>query len=213
MIVGGHPVIRGIVRLACDPQPDLQVIGEAGSIREVVEQMRELEPDVLVLDLDLPDGDGLEALRQLRDGGFEGPVLALTDRVDGAHVLRALRMDVFGYLSKSEGMRRMGESIVRVARRERVIDPELERAAVLELGRFARRAREGSQVGGTLTPREREILDLLAQGLTVRQISRRLQISPRTVETHVAKLYRKLDVRSRVQAVARAASIGLVELR
>jgi RNA polymerase sigma factor (sigma-70 family) len=93
-----------------------------------------------------------------------------------------------------------------------VVDPALEQAAVLELGRFARQARESSAVVATLTPREREVLELLAEGLTMQQIGRRLTISPRTVETHVAKLYRKLEVRSRVQAIAKAASLGLLEI-
>jgi DNA-binding CsgD family transcriptional regulator len=93
------------------------------------------------------------------------------------------------------------------------VDPSLEQVAVLELGRFARQAREGSAVRATLTPREQEILGLLADGMTMQQIGRRLGISPRTVETHVSKLYRKLAVRTRVQAVARAASLGLIDLR
>jgi DNA-binding CsgD family transcriptional regulator len=89
----------------------------------------------------------------------------------------------------------------------------VEKIAVTELGRFTRLAREGSEVRASLTPREHEILVLISHGLTMRQVATRLGISPRTVETHVAKVYRKLEVRSRVQAVSRAVSLGLVELR
>jgi DNA-binding CsgD family transcriptional regulator len=81
----------------------------------------------------------------------------------------------------------------------------------MALGQFARQAREGSEVQATLTPREHEILVLVSQGLTMQQAGRRLGISPRTVETHVAKLYRKLGVRTRVQAVGRAVQLGLIE--
>jgi DNA-binding NarL/FixJ family response regulator len=140
-------------------------------------------------------------------------VVAVSERTDGSTVLDAMRHGVDAYLVKPDGLRRIGDAIRRVLNGERVIDPALEQAAVLELGRFARQARESSEVVGSLTPREREILELLAEGLTMRQIGRRLSISPRTVETHVAKLYRKLAVRTRVQAIARAASLGLIELR
>jgi len=93
-----------------------------------------------------------------------------------------------------------------------VFTTEQERIAVEELGRLARQAREVSGVRATLTDREIEILELLALGFTVKQVATRLRLSPRTVETHVAKLYRKLGARNRVQAVSRAASLGLIEL-
>jgi len=102
--------------------------------------------------------------------------------------------------------------IRRVADGERVIAPELERAAVAALGSLARQAREGSEMRASLTPREHEILLMVSRGLTMQQAGSRLGISPRTVETHVAKLYRKLGVRTRVQAVARAAQLGLIDL-
>jgi len=206
-------VIRGVVRLACDAAPDLELAGEAELASTAVSAVLEASPDVTVLDIDLPDGDGLAVVRDLREAGYVGSILVLTDRHDGGSVLEAMRLGATGYLGKAEGLRRITPAIRRVAAGERVVDPRLEQAAVLELGRFASKAREGSEVRATLTTREQEILQLMAGGLTMQQIGRRLAISPRTVETHVAKLYRKLAVRTRVQAVARAASIGLIDLR
>jgi DNA-binding NarL/FixJ family response regulator len=139
-------------------------------------------------------------------------VLVLADRADGDLVLRALRLGARGYLTKAEGLRDLATTIRRVLSGERVMTPELERDAIGALGRMARRAREGADVEAGLTPRERQVLDLLSEGLTIRQIASRLRISPRTVETHVAKLYRKLGVRTRVQAISRAATLGLVDL-
>jgi DNA-binding NarL/FixJ family response regulator len=92
------------------------------------------------------------------------------------------------------------------------MNPALEKDAMGALGRLARRAREGADVEAGLTPRERQVLELLGVGLTIGQIASRLGISPRTIETHVAKLYRKLGVRTRVQAISRAATLGLVDL-
>lgn len=206
-------MIRGVVRLACDAAPDLELTGEAELASTALSAVFETSPDVTVLDIDLPDGDGLAVVRDLREAGYEGSILVLTDRHDGASVLEAMRLGATGYLGKAEGLRRITPAIRRVAAGERVVDARLEQAAVLELGKFANKAREGAEVRATLTTREQEILELMAGGLTMQQIGRRLAISPRTVETHVAKLYRKLAVRTRVQAVARAASLGLIDLR
>jgi DNA-binding NarL/FixJ family response regulator len=137
----------------------------------------------------------------------------LTDRTDGPAVIETLRLGVGGYLVKSSALPTVGRQIRRVLDGERVISPEVEQIAVSELGKFARMAREGSEVRASLTPREHEVLVMISSGLTMRQMASRLGISPRTVETHVAKLYRKLGVRTRVQAVSRAISLGLVELR
>jgi DNA-binding NarL/FixJ family response regulator len=213
IVVGGHPVILGVVRLACDALPDVEIVGEVDNAPDAVTAAASLSPALLIVDLDLPDVGGPSLLRALRASGFEGKIVAVAERSDGATVLEALRQDVDAYLVKPDGLRRIGDAIRRVRDGERVIEPALEQAAVLELGRFARQARESSEVVGSLTPREREILDLLAEGLTTGQVGRRLGISPRTVETHVAKLYRKLGVRTRVQAIAKAAGLGLIELR
>jgi DNA-binding NarL/FixJ family response regulator len=210
-IAGGHPVIRGVVRLACASVPGVQLVAEAATMAEV-RQVGRQSPDLLVLDLDLSDGDGLEALRSLREEGFRGAVLALTDRTDGGVVLDALKLGVLGYLNKTDDLRILDVAIRRIVAGERLIAPELQEAAVMALGRFAKRAREGSEMSAKLTPREREILEMVSDGLTMQQIGRRLSISPRTVETHVAKLYRKLGVRTRVQAVSRAASLGMIDL-
>lgn len=213
LVVGGHPVILGVVRLACDALPNVQIVAEAGDGPAAVDAATSLTPELAVIDLDLPGTDGVDVLRSLRDQGFRGLVVVVSERTDGATVLGAMRFGVDAYLIKPDGLRRIGDAIRRVLDGERVIDPALEQAAVLELGRFARQARESSEIDASLTSREREILELLAEGLTMQQIGRRLDISPRTVETHVANLYRKLAVRSRVQAVSRAASLGLIELR
>lgn len=213
VIVGGHPVILGVVRLACEGQEGLTVVAEAETAADAMRVAVPGAADVLVLDLELPDLDGIQVLRMLRDGGFAAPILVLSDRADGTTVLEAMRSGADGYLTKTDGLRRVGSAVRSIAAGDRVVDPALEQAAVHELGRFARQAREGAEVVGTLTPRERQILGLLSEGLTMQQMGRRLGISPRTVETHVSGIYRKLGVRTRVQAVARAASLGLIEFR
>jgi DNA-binding NarL/FixJ family response regulator len=213
LVVGGHPVILGVLRLACDALPDVEIVSEVANGPDAIRAASSMGPDIAVIDLDLADVEGADLLRSLRASGYSGHIVAVSERADGAAVLEAMRVGVDAYLVKPDGLRRIGDAIRRVREGERVIEPALEQAAVLELGRFARQARESSELVSLLTPREREILVLLAEGLTMRQIGRRLTISPRTVETHVAKLYRKLVVRTRVQAIAKAASLGLIELQ
>jgi DNA-binding NarL/FixJ family response regulator len=212
VVAADHQVIAGVLRLACEGIPEVRVVDEAVTVADVLDAVR-MNPRLLVMDLDRGDMDGLSLLVELRATGFSGWIVVLSDRTDGAVVLEAMRNGVSAYLAKPEGLRHVSDAIRRVIRGELVVDPALEQAAVLELGAFARKAREGSELSDALTQREREVLLLLADGLTMQQMGRRLGISPRTVETHVAKLYRKLEVRTRVQAVSRAASLGLVDLR
>jgi DNA-binding NarL/FixJ family response regulator len=145
--------------------------------------------------------------------GANARIIVLSDRIDGRQVLDAMRLGADAFLPNPDGLRNFDETLARVLSGERVFPPALEAEAVLQVGRLARQARDRSDVAPSITPRELEILTLLAEGLTTRQIARRLDISPRTVENHVAKLYRKLEVGSRLQAVARAATLGLIELR
>jgi DNA-binding NarL/FixJ family response regulator len=210
VVADAHPVVRRAVRMSCDAIDGLEVVGEADSGSDVLDICEALRPDVAILDIALPGG--LEAIRGLNDRQLVDIVVVLTDRTDGASVIEALRLGVEGYLVKSSALPTVGRQIRRVLDGERVISQEVQRVAVKELGAFARMAREGSEIRASLTPREHEVLMLITQGLTMRQMAHRLGISPRTVETHMAKLYRKLDVRTRVQAVSRAVSLGLIEL-
>ena len=213
LIVEDHPVLRGVVRLACEHTPGLALAGEVGTGEEAVEACRTLMPDVVVLDLSLPGRlQGLDVARTIRAEGTAGRILVLTGRTDEQALFDAIRAGADGYLEKTAGVRFIADALHRVGRGERVFTPEQERIAVAELGRMARQARESSGMRANLTDREFQILELLSQGLTVKQVASRIGLSPRTVETHIAKLYRKLGVRNRVQAVSKAAALGLVEL-
>ncbi|MFN8232093.1 MAG: response regulator transcription factor [Actinomycetota bacterium] len=212
VVADAHPAIRGAVRLSCAAEPGLDVVEEASTGDELLASCRRLLPDAVVLDVSLPGADGFAVIREIRQEGLARAIVVLSERADGSTVLEALRLGVDGYLVKSTGLSDVGRSVARTLAGERVVSPELEPVTVQELGRRVRQAREGTEVRATLTPREHEILILLSEGSTIQQVAHRLGISPKTVETHVAKLYRKLDVRTRVQAVARAASLGLIEL-
>jgi DNA-binding NarL/FixJ family response regulator len=210
VVVAAHRTVRAVIELACR-EVDVVVVESADTAAAATDACRSIAPDLLVLDLDLPDAQGFRVLVELDDQRPDS-VLVLADRADGDLVLRALRLGVRGYVTKAEGLRDLAATIRRVLSGERVMSPGLEHDAMGALGRMARRAREGADVEAGLTARERQVLALLSGGLTIGQIATRLAISPRTVETHVAKLYRKLGVRGRVQAISRAATLGLVDL-
>jgi DNA-binding NarL/FixJ family response regulator len=210
VVVAAHRTVRAVIERAC-LEAGVTVVQRAGTASAAIDACRLSRPELLVLDLDLPDADGFRVLSDLDDDSPRA-VLVLADRADGDLVLRALRLGARGYVTKSEGLRDLVTTIRRVLDGERVMTPALEKDALGALGRMARRAREGADVDAGLTPRERQILELLSGSLTIGQIASRLGISPRTVETHVGKLYRKLGVRTRVQAISRAATLGLVDL-
>jgi DNA-binding NarL/FixJ family response regulator len=213
LIVEDHPVLRGVVRLACEDAGSLEVVGEVAEGKAAIAAGRELSPDVIVLDLVLPgEVQGLDVARTLREEGSPAKILVFTGRTDESAVFESVRAGVDGYLEKSAGVRFIAEAIARVAAGERVFTPAHERAAVEELGRLAKRTREVSGVRASLTERELQILEHVSLGLTIKQVATRLELSPRTVESHVAKLYRKLGVRNRVQAISRAASLGLIRI-
>jgi DNA-binding NarL/FixJ family response regulator len=211
VVAAGHPVVRSVIDIACR-EAGVAVLAKVETAAAAIEACRARRCDLLILDLELPDADGFQVLTDLDDADRPDAVLVLSDHAEGDLVLRALRLGARGYVTKAEGLRGLSDTIARVLAGERVIAPGMEQDAVLALGRFARRAREGAEVAADLTAREQQVLELLSDGHTMRQIATRLGISPRTVETHVAKVYRKLGVRTRVQAVSRAATLGLVEL-
>jgi DNA-binding NarL/FixJ family response regulator len=213
LVVEDHAVIRGVIRLACENAHGLEVIGEVETGEGALEAIEADPPDVIVLDLALPGRlQGLDVARHLRSQGHPARILVLTGITDEHTLFESIRAGVDGYLEKTAGVRFVADALHRVAMGERVFTRDQERAAVAELGRLARQAREVSGAQSTLTDRELEILELAAVGLTVKQVGKRLGLSPRTVETHLSRLYRKLGARNRVQALSRAAALGLVDL-
>jgi RNA polymerase sigma factor (sigma-70 family) len=205
-------VIEGVLRLSAAALPGIEQVRPVADRDRIVAELATTSPAIVVIDLEPVGPDAVELVRTVARSSDGAPVVLLTDRVDASVALEAMRSGVRGFLVKPDALRELAPTLRRILTGERIIDPSIEQASVEMLGRFARRTREGAEVEAALSPREMEILILMGEGLTMQQIARRLGISPRTVETHATKLYRKLEVRTRVQAVAKAASIGLIEL-
>ena len=213
LVVEDHPLLRSIIRIACEQTPGLEMVGELDDGSAVLEACRRLAPDVILLDLSLPgELQGLDLARAIRGEGLPVRILILTARTDREALFESVIVGVEGYLEKASGVRVIADALTRVAGGERVFSQAQMRGAVAELSLRARQAREQTSAPANLSAREVEVLEHAARGFTVGQIARRLELSPRTVETHLGNAYRKLGVGNRVQALARASELGLIQI-
>jgi DNA-binding NarL/FixJ family response regulator len=202
MLVDDHALVRSAIRQAITA-PDVEVVAEAASAEEALEVAPVLQPDLILLDLDLPGMSGVQVLRELVPRLPRTKIVMLTVSTSRRDLLDAIRQGASGYLTKDLSP----DALLRSVRGVRTGDLAMSRgyaAKVLEdLAHAARRAPAGDAPEGVLSSRESEVLRLLADGLTDRAIADSLQISPRTVETHVSNVLRKLGVRNRAEAARR----------
>jgi DNA-binding NarL/FixJ family response regulator len=182
----------------------IELVGTAADGEEAVALARERDPDVVLMDLRMPRVDGIEAIRRLASRGDRPRAIALTTFADDASVLGALRAGARGYLTKDAGAEEIRRAVQAVARGEAALDPAVQHHVVAALGEPA-----APQLPDDLTPREAEVLSLIAAGLTNAEIAERLVVSAATVKSHVNHIFAKIDVRDRAQAVVYAYENGL----
>ncbi len=204
LLVDDHALVRFAIRQALQA-PDLEVVGEASSAEEALSVAPLLRPDLLLLDIDMPGMRGIDAVRELAPRLPDTRIVMLTVSTDRRDLLQAIRHGAYGYLTKDLS----GDALLRAVRGIRTGDLPMSRShAATVVESLARNARgrlsaEDGDLDGVLSSRETEVLRLLADGLTDREIAGALAISPRTVESHVSSLLRKLGVRNRAEAARR----------
>ena len=212
LIADDQNMVRAGLALILRPYEDIEIVGEASDGNEVVEAARRLRPDVVLMDVRMPSMDGIEATRQLLAPGVthHPRVLVLTTFDLDEYVYDALRAGAGGFMLKDEPPERLLAGIRIVAAGEALLAPTVTRRLIEE---FVRRPTpetfDGSRIA-ELTEREREILELLARGLSNDEIAEQLFLSRATVKTHVGNVFTKLDLRDRAQAVVYAYESGLV---
>jgi len=206
LIADDHPLYRDGVARAIKDWPELELLAEAGDGREALDAIRELRPDVAVLDLNMPELDGIKVLTALaKDEDLPTRVVLLSAATDSALVYDAIAAGAAAYLSKDAGRQMICETIVAVARGETRFSPEVHEALAEQI------RRRGDENAPDLSPREREILVMLADGRSAPEIAEQLFLSRTTVKTHLQHLYRKLEVSDRAAAVAVAMRRGLLD--
>jgi DNA-binding NarL/FixJ family response regulator len=209
LIADDQALVRSGFRLIVETRPDLEVVGEAENGAEAVRLALELAPDVILMDVRMPELDGIEATRQIVAAGSAARVLVLTTFDVDDYVHAAIRAGASGFLLKDVRPLDLVEGIRLVANGNALLGPTVTRRL---LERFAgeRPPGDAAEAVATLTEREREILRLLACGLSNAELAQRLFLGETTVKTHVSNVLRKLGVRDRVQAVIAAYDAGLV---
>jgi DNA-binding NarL/FixJ family response regulator len=204
LIADDHPVVRDGLRAMLATQPDMELIGEAATGTEAVAQAQAFLPDVVLMDLQMPELDGPAAIATLREQAPEVRVLVLTTFGTDADITRAVEAGATGYLLKDAPREQLFGAIRAAARGESVLSPSV---ATRVLGRMRAPAEEA------LSPRELEILGAVARGLSNKDIGRQLYVSEATVKTHLLRVFSKLGVDDRTAAVTVALERGIIRLQ
>lgn len=210
VVVDDHPVVRAGMRALLESARDLNVLAEGATGAEALDLVASRRPDVLVLDVNLPDLSGLEVARRLQTRGDPTAILILTVRDDRQTIFELLESGAAGYVLKDEAPERLVHAVRVVARGESWLSPAVARE-VIERAVTPEDA-PAEELLEPLTPRESEVLSLLAQGLDNAAIAERLVVTKRTVQNHVSTIYSKLDVSSRTQAALYALRHGLAQI-
>jgi DNA-binding NarL/FixJ family response regulator len=210
LIADDQALVRTGFRVILDAESDLEVVGEAGDGRAAIETARALRPDVVLMDIRMPNLDGIEATRRIAAGLGAPHVLILTTFDLDEYVYEALRAGASGFLLKDAGADELMHAVRVVATGEALLSPSITRRLIED---YARRppARERPAALGELTPRELEVLRLIARGLPNSEIAQTLFVGDATVKTHISRIFAKLDLHDRAQAVVLAYESGLVQ--
>jgi DNA-binding NarL/FixJ family response regulator len=213
LLVDDQALVRAGFRMILDAEPEMEVVGEAGDGREAIDQVRVLSPDIVLMDIRMPELDGLEATRRILESGDEAPkILMLTTFDLDEYVYEALRAGASGFLLKDTPPEQLVSAIEVISQGDALLSPTITRRVISE---FVKGTGPKPQAQfprlDDLTAREHEVLMLIARGLSNAEIAKTLFVSETTVKTHVARILMKLNLRDRVQAVVLAYESGTVQ--
>ena len=198
MIVDDHEVVRMGLRTLLEHQGGLEIVGEAGTAAEAFDKAISLKPDLVLMDVRLPDESGIEACRQIRSADPRIRVLMLTSYSNDEAIFAAIMAGASGYLLKRLEAEQLYAAVIAISQGETLLDPTLSAAVVKRVKEIC--DGEPSRGVDSLTGREKEILKLIAEGLTNKEIAEKVYLSEKTVRNHITTIFTKLDVSHRTQA-------------
>lgn len=211
LLVDDQRLMRDGLRTLLELEEDMRVVGEAGDGAAAVEAFEKTNPDVVLMDIRMPGVDGVEATREIRTRWPEARVIILTTFDDDEYIFDALRAGALGYLLKDVSADELADAIRTVAAGGALIEPSIARKVLAE---FSRRPpglhADNNEMIGEITERERQILEMIALGLTNRQMAERLYLAEGTVKNYVTGLFQKMGVEDRTQAALKAREMGLI---
>jgi len=205
LVVDDHPVVRAGLVTILSTQPDFVVVGEAEDTDTALSQLLTLHPDVLLLDLEMPSGDGVDVLNRMRESGSDARALVFTAFDADDRILAAVRAGAQGYLLKGAPREELFRAIRVVHAGGSLLEPVI-------ASKLLRQVRHPATPDVRITARELEVLRLVARGRQNKEIARDLAVTERTVKFHLSALMRKLGVGNRVEAVSAAIRLGLIDL-
>jgi two-component system, NarL family, response regulator NreC len=209
LLADDHKLIRAGLRLVVDQQPDLSVVGEADDGRQAVELAKSLKPDVVVMDIGMPNLNGIEAARQIGEMAPAAAVVMLSMHSDESYVLRALSAGARAYLLKDSATTDLVQAIHAVAEGKSFFSPAVSKVLLQDYMRKLQRSGAEDSYD-LLSPREREVLQLVAEGKSNKEVASLLNLSVYTVETHRAKIMQKLNLRGVPELILYAVRKGII---
>ncbi len=199
LIVDDHEVVRMGLRTLLERRPGFTVVGEAGTAQEAVRAARQSQPDVVIMDIRLPEGNGVEACREIREEFPDTKVIMLTSYADDEALFGSIMAGASGYLLKQTRGQSLAAAIEKVAKGESLLDPAVTNKVLERMRRLA--AGEGDELS-VLSPQERKILTLISEGKTNKEIAQEVFLSDKTVKNYVSSILNKLNLRRRSEAAA-----------
>jgi DNA-binding NarL/FixJ family response regulator len=213
MIVDDHPLFREGLKTIIGDNSGYDLIGEAGSGNEALKLIKKLKPDLALLDISLPDQSGIALIRHMQHASPQTQVIILSMHSKIDYILRAFQAGARGYITKESAPKKLQQGISTVLKGDYFMDTSISQKVIKKLvGRPVNEKKSLDNLYDTLTPREQEVMGMVAEGLSKNEISERLYISPRTVENHRSSIMRKLDLHSTIEIVRYAAKLGIIDI-
>ena len=213
LIIDDHPLFREGLKAIIERDNRFEVVGEAGNGREGLRLAKELKPDLALVDMSLPDQSGIQLTRELKNASLKTRIMIITMHSKVDYIVKAFRAGATGYVVKESASERLLQGMDTVLKGEYFMDSSVSHKVVKKLMQFPEKGAKITDASyDTLTPREQEIMVLLAEGLSSKEIADKLFISPKTVDNHRTNILRKLNLHSTIELIRYAAKLGIIDV-